>query len=355
MDDLFRDEEDDPKTDAGEPTPTGIERKRQRAAATATIRRDAEEFIAGILAAEFAAENVLVIKGRYLGDLERLRGLLFVVSPVVNQRGRAVDVAIQVAPGLPGPSGQPTPEQMELFVDLNASLTTIKTVCQRMSEKANGGRLRSSNPTAAERADSLLDRYVRKLAGIGRLGLQGPHAPLGRLALNGLRAEFVAHEAGRIKNGYVRSLGATAGLAALVCIMLFAYAALPPTTSFLSQHRIFLLAATGAAVGSWLSFSIRRVTLAFDDLGILEEDLLDPSLRVIFVILLTWTVCLLFWTGTVNVAVGDLKTVAIRMPVDTVIGATAVLVGLFCGIGERALATAISGRAAGFVKGVGGA
>jgi hypothetical protein len=50
-------------------------------------------------------------------------------------------------------------------------------------------------------------------------------------------------------------------------------------------------------------------------------------------------------TGALTIEIGNLKT-------SQLCGATAVPVGTFLGIAERALATAISGRAAAFVKGV---
>ena len=93
------------------------------------------------------------------------------------------------------------------------------------------------------------------------------------------------------------------------------------------------------------------MNLSFSDLGILEEDLLDPSVRIIFVIALTLTACLLFWTGVMNIEIGNLKTNAAEFIQK---GSIAMLLGVFFGISERALATAISGHATAFVRGVGG-
>ena len=78
---------------------------------------------------------------------------------------------------------------------------------------------------------------------------------------------------------------------------------------------------------------------------------IDPLVRVIFVVSLTTLACLLFWTGVMNIEIGALKTNA---PVFGRSGSIAFLVGALCGLSERALATAISGRAATFVKGIGG-
>ena len=210
--------------------------------------------------------------------------------------------------------------------------------------------------TESSRADRLLDQYVRKLAGIGRLGLQGSHVALGNLALAGIRdnSSLKRRVGSRIR--YIQRLGIATGIAALLSFTMYWIAVYAQAVSFFDTYKVFFLSAGGASVGTWLSFSIRRVTLSFNELGIIEEDLLDPGVRVLFVIALTVTVCLLFWTRGDEHRDRDLKTAELGSPTaPTVpIGAIALLVGLFCGIAERALATAVSGRAAAFVKGLGG-
>jgi hypothetical protein len=114
---------------------------------------------------------------------------------------------------------------------------------------------------------------------------------------------------------------------------------------------MFLLAAAGAAIGTWISFAIRRLDLPFEELTLLEEASLDPPFRILFVTGLTLIVCLLFWNGAVNIEIGNLKTGPAYFKTS---GTIAILIGMFCGLSERALATAVSGRAAAFVKGVGG-
>ena len=83
-----------------------------------------------------------------------------------------------------------------------------------------------------------------------------------------------------------------------------------------------------------------------------EESALDPPVRILFVIVLTVTACLLFWNGAINFEIGEFKT---QPAAFKSMGSAALLVGLFAGLSERALATAISGRAAAFSKGIAGA
>jgi hypothetical protein len=117
------------------------------------------------------------------------------------------------------------------------------------------------------------------------------------------------------------------------------------------EHCNFLLAACGAAIGTWASFAVRQMQFSFDDLVMVEESALKPYMRVFFVVTLTMAACMLFWNGAVNIEIGALKTQA---PTFKTSGTIALLIGLFCGLSERALATAIAGRAVAFVKSVGG-
>ena len=353
LNDLARDEEQDTADKDRAGSGLVLARQEKRTQAAFELKEEAQEFIDGRLAPDFAADNVLVIKGKYVGNLKRLSNSLFVVQEKIES-GHATDLKIDVAANLPPPNDIPSPDKQTLYVAIDSASMVIKTVCQHVVDRANKWFNRRYFPrriqNEGERAARLLDEYVRKLAGIGRLGLEGPHTQLATLALDGLRREFVAQEAGRIKNAYVRSLGVAAGMAGVIFLTMYTLVQTDWLTyPFWVIHKSFLLAGAGAALGTWLSFSIRRVQLSFDDLAILEEDLLDPSVRVIFVIGLTFTACLLFWTGAINLEIGNLKTAPAFFA-----GATAFLVGVFCGIAERALATAVSGRAAAFVKSVGG-
>lgn len=323
-------------------------RKDLRKATAAHLRREADEFAAAGLSLSTAYDNALIILGQYTAERDRLgKQQLFTVDikPSEKDQNLAVDLIIRLDPNLPPPDDTPSPEKEELFVEIGSSITVIGTVCAQMKERAK---------TVEERgvADRLLDSYIRKLFGIARLGLEGPFPKPAKLALNELRNEFVVREAGRIKNTYVRTLG-TASVTVAVPLI-FAYVLIvkaAPSWAWWYDHRMFLVAAAGAAIGTWLSFAVRRVKLAFADLAILEEDLLDPLVRVIFVVGLTTVACLLFWTGVMNIEIGSLKTNAAAFGRS---GSIALLIGVFCGLSERALATAISGRAAAFVKGIGG-
>lgn len=323
------------------------------------------------------SDNLLVLKGRYLGLRDRLNNTMFSVRSEKVQRTKgdkvqelAVDLVIRVEEGLPPPNDVASTEKQDLYLQISNACTVIRSVCQKLSEQKSslfefGGILE-----AKEHADQLLDEYITKLVGVATVGLEGSQVALAQKALTGLKSEFVAREAGRIKTAYVQRLAWWSGGFALVFLLAYIRVRLAACTGqsgiisewckwtpwydglWWRDHQNFLLAAFGASIGTWVSFSARRLDLPFEDLAMQEESSLDPPFRIIFVVALTLAACLLFWTGALNIAIGDLKTAPEQF---SRAGTVALLIGLFCGLSERALATAIAGRAAAFVKGVGGA
>jgi hypothetical protein len=335
-------------------------RQECRNEAATSLRNKFEEFRKGDVSAAKAADDALVTQGIYIANRDRLKLPLIRVYLDEDEAKLAVTLRIWPETGLPPPDDQVSQEKQDLLVQVASACTVISTVCQHMQDRADKiakrpwygrreGRERKANEER-ERMRRLRDQFLRKLVGIAYAGLEGPHTTLAKLALNELRAEFTSQQAGRIKNTYVRSLFAAAAMAAAPLLVLYAFIAKWVGSGWWYDHKAFLIAAAGAAVGTWLSFSIRRVDLSFNQLAILEEDLLDPLARIAFVIGLTLTACLLFWTGVMNIQIGELKTNATDFMQK---GSIAMLVGVLFGISERALATAISGRAAAFVRGIG--
>lgn len=327
-------------------------RRQERSAFFADLRQQAEKVVAGTCTPDEAADHAFVQRGWYLANQARRSERLFKVYEDRDSNGIPTDIIISVSTeGVIGPT-TPTEEQQALFVAIENARTVVSTVASRI-ESGQGGLLGGGvgEARSKERADAIRKRFLQGLAEIAKVGLEGPHSQLAKAALDTLKSEFVANEAGRIKNGYVVALGKAAAVAAAICLALHFTLVQLDVDNPLFRYRVFFAAAAGAAVGTWLSFSIRRVTLTFEELAVIEEDLLDPGLRIVFVLLLTIVVLLLFWTGVMNIEIGQLKTGDLRNArTGLPMGSIAFLIGSFCGMAERALATAMSGRAAAFVR-----
>src|SRR5262249_7743977 len=154
--------------------------------------------------------------------------------------------------------------------------------------------------------------------------------------------------AGTVKNSYIRRLGLYAIVFAIPAITFYLVCRYGFPNTILYRFREFVSMLVGCLLGTWLSFSIRRVTLGFWDLAHLEEDRLDPGIRLLFVAGLTIVVGLLFSTKAVIVTIGGFNTAFLNS------GTFAVLIGCLCGLGEQGLSTAVARRASEFIASLGG-
>lgn len=193
--------------------------------------------------------------------------------------------------------------------------------------------------------DSLkLNEAFNKLVALSRVGLVGQAAcpEIAQDALRSLESDIVSREAGPVKNAYMRQLGIWAlSLSAGALIVFFVTDNLPSFFPLqVTKYRFFFILWSGCMLGTWLSFASRQVVLGFYDLIALEEDRIEPPLRLIFSGLLTVVLGLIFTTGVGNVAIG-------RFSAEELIhsGSIAFLVGSFAGLSEKALPSAILSKA----------
>ncbi|CDZ58106.1 hypothetical protein [Neorhizobium galegae] len=185
--------------------------------------------------------------------------------------------------------------------------------------------------------------YFDKLAGIAIAGIGQDQTMLGGMALDTLKQEVVTRESGRVKNDYLKRLGVWAGAFGVLfgaLSILGIYEFYPP---WFADQRGFFTLLCGSMVGAWLSFSIRKVELRFSELSILENDRLDPPLRLLFVAGLTLVVGLIFSTNLASITIGGLSTTFLAA------SSSALLIGIFCGISEQSLATTVGSKANDFM------
>jgi hypothetical protein len=332
-------------TDDG--TPRGQQLIANRDADLKLLRECVQKLFAG----EMTAESLLFITYKYEGKFEELRASLdnskFTVTGTPDPQ--KTDMLIGVHYGIG--RGKTTKDQLDLKRDIDQAVTVVKCVMRNSA----AGRF-ATPPSKTAETQIKRHEYIEQLVGIGRVGLMDGDIDLAKVTLETLKDEFVAREAAGVKNYYVRRLG----IWAIVFTVAFAtaYAVIagdwgtPRTTdlgtSGLYRFRNFLPLVIGASVGAWLAFLIRRPILGFTDLVQLDDDLLNPVTRVVFTIVLSLVIGVLFWTGMVAIKIGGFST---EFEND---GLTALLIGAFCGLASRALATAVSRRAEDFAGNVGG-
>lgn len=241
----------------------------------------------------------------------------FVVSPDPPSDSQARRIMFHVAPGLDGPVPD---DQLALQDSIDRSLVVLESLFP------------PGNPRYFD--------YFRPLLSLAQAGLVGPHAQpeLGRRALAQLQDQVVAAEGAIVKNRYMKQLGFRALLIALpataAALALRAFSVLPSVEAFL-----YVWAA--AMAGVWLSFGSRKTVLGFFDLHILEEDRLEPTLRLVFAGLLALLAGLLFSTKMATLTVGQLDFSEFESDARL-----ALLLGAFAGLSEKLLSQSVAKKAA---------
>jgi hypothetical protein len=239
-------------------------------------------------------------------------------------------------------------EQLELKGAIEETLTILQVIFPEQTRPSVVEQL-FGNPSAPQA--KRFDAYRFKLFSLARVGLERDADPKTAMqALNSLRAEILAQEGPRVKNGYMKRLGAWATASSLISAILYLVIRNNADFSVLgTAFRNVLVLWTGTMIGTWLSFGIRRNILTLRDLSNLEADMVEPAIRLIFTGLIAVTIAFIFMQGMVNVTVGQLNSANLFGH-----GSTAFLIGILLGVSEQALPGALTRRAAQFVSEVGG-
>jgi hypothetical protein len=332
---------------------TEMQRVRDRAVGELRSRAEAFVTIQAGAARDTAAQDQAIetyrVEGRYLEWITRITTTPFTVKPepwpgltdvYCDLRIHTRDVVI-------------SEDRAALKIKVDSVLTVVKSVFNERIRSVSGlWYLVWLHETRVRAIKTRCHEYVLQLLGTASVGLmnQSPtQVAFATQDLERFKKEFTAREAGIVKNHYVVRLGAWCFFFALAFSILYSIAYFPSSGRIMHAFRNLFLLATGSVVGTWLSFLLRRVALTFDDLAVLEEDRLNPSIRVLFMIALTTVLGLLFWSKAVVAGIGDFQSA----PALYSHGAWALLLGLLAGIAERTLGTAVSRRAADFVAAVG--
>ena len=233
--------------------------------------------------------------------------------------------------------------QTKLRADIETTLTTLKAIFPDKNEE-----IRPKPMTVFQQ------RYAAcqaELLGIAQTGLETPADPQSaRQWLESLQADIVLREGPRIKNSYMMMLGlAAAILATASAVVYLVLRNNPHLSNLLHAYRNLFILLTGTLIGTWLSFGLRRMRMTFKDLAALEDDMMEPAIRLVFTGLIAITIAFIFATGMVNINVGGLNSAHLLTN-----GSSALLIGLLLGVSEQALPSALTRRASQFVSEIGG-
>ena len=224
-------------------------------------------------------------------------------------------------------------DQRDLKNEVERALTILKSLYRKPEDS---GKLREA---------------VSKLLALSQVGLVGPNAsPVVAFdALRALESDIIERESGPIKNLYMRKLGGWAALFGGIGLLLYLvceHFRWLPFDEFYRYRRVFLVW-SGAMLGAWASFASRKVTLTFADLVALEDDKIEPQLRLIFTGSLTAILALIFSTGVADVKIGLFQASSLMHS-----GSISLLLGAFAGLAEKALPSAVMSRATSVITAV---
>lgn len=200
--------------------------------------------------------------------------------------------------------------------------------------------------------------YYVQLVRLAQLGLAGPEAApdIAKRALEGMTAELIDNEGGRVKNNHMRRL---AGWALLFAVpFLFAYVFLRfvgPNDVLMAWLRdvnvdprllgCFMLLWVGCFLGVVLSYGARTTTMTLSDLTTVDADRLLPQYRLLFAGALTMLVGIFLVLRIIEFRVGE--SISSSQIADYPM--VAFLIGSLCGLTELALPSTVTRKASGLL------
>lgn len=192
--------------------------------------------------------------------------------------------------------------------------------------------------------DNIKDKYFKKLLLLAQAGLAGKTSQplLAMRSLEELKKEMILIEGQRIKNNYMKELGTNALILSIIAIILNYF-----LKSFYKFDNISIYSWVwvGTMVGTWISFGARKFLIEFEQLSILEEDMMGPRLRLLYVGLSSIVFVLLLNSEIININIGNASTKNLKGNTELQI-----ILGVLCGLVESRIGISIYEKAKKVIK-----
>jgi len=199
-------------------------------------------------------------------------------------------------------------QQQDLYVEIESASNIIKSLINTKKDKKT--------------------LYFNKLVDLAQAGLVSDVAQpeLALKSLEKLKSEIVLIEGQRIKNYYMKQLGLKSLLLIVISIVLYILTCLVANIESLMPY---FMAWIGAMIGAWISFGARKFTIEFEQLSLLEEDMMSPFIRLIYIGLCSIVVVLFLNCGIIKIDVGDISTINLESNIHLQLA-----IGVLCGLIE---------------------
>lgn len=187
------------------------------------------------------------------------------------------------------------------------------------------------------------EKYFNKILSLARAGLVGDEANpyISMSALDKLKDEVLRSEGERIKARYMLKLG----IFTLIYIAMITLIYIILELVFNIDHlAIYFYVSVSALIGTWFSFGVRKKVIEFNDLSIMETDMMLPSIRLIFVWIASIVFLLFVQTELVTLSIGNISSDSIQESV-----CLQLVFGFCCGLIESNLGNVIYKNAKRFI------
>lgn len=228
----------------------------------------------------------------------------FIISS--NQTDESFDIKCELNSDF---ASETVPEkQQELYVEIESTNNIIKSLHKTKND--------------------VKKIYFNKLLSLSQAGLVGETAQpeLALKSLAQLRNEMLLVEGQRIKNNYMKNLGAKALLLSSVALLAYFLSLAYKPFSPLSMYCLTII---GAFIGTWISFGARKFRITFEQLSLLEEDMMNPWIRLLYIGACSAVFLLFLNTGLLSFSVGNISTSSIKTSSELQLS-----IGILCGLVE---------------------
>lgn len=187
--------------------------------------------------------------------------------------------------------------------------------------------------------------YIAKVLSLTQAGLVGDsvHPVAACKSLEILKEEILLVEGQRIKNHYMYSLGLSALVLSVILLVVLRMGFLLQENcdiSFFSQSAKYIYCIIGAFLGTWISFGARKSSITFEELSLLEKDMMTPVLRLIYIGACSFVVFLLLNTGIVSISFSEISSTSIKEEIELQLA-----LGILCGLVESKIGIKIYNKA----------
>ncbi len=215
-------------------------------------------------------------------------------------------------------------KEENFIMDIENTLTTIKSLYFTMNK-------------------GIFIKYYDQLLKLTQVGLVGenPHLDLSKKALSQLKSDIVDKESGSIKNKYLFRLGRKVIIYFFVFFIIFKFLNHSYESSNLDYKTFsnFSLLLCGTFIGVWISSTISKTQLKFEDLITIDSNQLIPDLRLIFTGLISIIFGLLLFKGIISIKLSNFAFEDFYN--DSI---TSLLLGLIMGLNERIIGSSLIKR-----------